>query len=59
VTATERSAWTGSSAGPNCAVRTDRDEGLFAGSASVTFEAPVRAGDVLEATAGRGTVVVP
>ena len=32
-------------------IRTDGDEGLFAGYASVTFEAPVRAGDVLEATA--------
>ena len=32
-------------------IRTDGDEGLFAGYASVAFEAPVRAGDVLEATA--------
>ncbi len=32
-------------------IRTDADEGLFAGYASVAFEAPVRAGDVLEATA--------
>jgi 3-aminobutyryl-CoA ammonia-lyase len=32
-------------------VRTDGDEGLFAGYDSVSFEAPVRAGDVLEATA--------
>ena len=32
-------------------VRTDGDEGLFAGYASVSFDAPVRAGDVLEATA--------
>jgi 3-aminobutyryl-CoA ammonia-lyase len=32
-------------------IRTDGDEGLFAGYASVSFEAPVRAGDVLEATA--------
>jgi 3-aminobutyryl-CoA ammonia-lyase len=32
-------------------IRTDSDEGLFAGYASVAFEAPVRAGDVLEATA--------
>ena len=32
-------------------IRTDGDEGLLAGYASVAFEAPVRAGDVLEATA--------
>ena len=32
-------------------VRTDGDEGLFAGYAEVSFTAPVRAGDVLEATA--------
>jgi 3-aminobutyryl-CoA ammonia-lyase len=32
-------------------IRTDSDEGLFAGYASVAFTAPVRAGDVLEATA--------
>jgi len=32
-------------------IRTDGDEGLFAGYASVAFEASVRAGDVLEATA--------
>jgi 3-aminobutyryl-CoA ammonia-lyase len=32
-------------------IRSDGDEGLFAGYASVSFEAPVRAGDVLEATA--------
>jgi len=32
-------------------IRTDGDEGLFAGYGSVAFEAPVRAGDVLEATA--------
>lgn len=32
-------------------IRTDSDEGLFAGYASVEFAAPVRAGDVLEATA--------
>ena len=32
-------------------IRTDSDEGLFAGYASVQFTAPVRAGDVLEATA--------
>jgi 3-aminobutyryl-CoA ammonia-lyase len=32
-------------------IRIDGDEGLFAGYASVAFEAPVRAGDVLEATA--------
>jgi 3-aminobutyryl-CoA ammonia-lyase len=32
-------------------IRTDSDEGLFAGYASVDFTAPVRAGDVLEATA--------
>lgn len=32
-------------------IRTDGDEGLFAAYADVRFEAPVRAGDVLEATA--------
>jgi 3-aminobutyryl-CoA ammonia-lyase len=32
-------------------IRTDRDEGLFAGYSSVEFLAPVRAGDVVEATA--------
>jgi len=32
-------------------IRTDGDEGLFAGYAEVSFAAPVRAGDVLEATA--------
>ena len=32
-------------------IRTDGDEGLLAGYASVSFDAPVRAGDVLEATA--------
>ncbi|MFD7660436.1 hotdog domain-containing protein [Actinosynnema sp. NPDC059797] len=32
-------------------IRTDADEGLFAGYSSVEFLAPVRAGDVLEATA--------
>lgn len=32
-------------------IRTDGDEGLFAGYGSVEFAAPVRAGDVLEATA--------
>jgi 3-aminobutyryl-CoA ammonia-lyase len=32
-------------------IRTDSDEGLFAGYAEVAFAAPVRAGDVLEATA--------
>jgi 3-aminobutyryl-CoA ammonia-lyase len=32
-------------------IRTDGDEGLFAGYAEVSFVAPVRAGDVLEATA--------
>jgi 3-aminobutyryl-CoA ammonia-lyase len=32
-------------------IRTDGDEGLFAGYAEVSFLAPVRAGDVLEATA--------
>jgi len=31
-------------------LRTDGDEGLFAGYAEVSFAAPVRAGDVLEAT---------
>jgi 3-aminobutyryl-CoA ammonia-lyase len=29
-------------------IRTDGDEGLFAGYSEVRFEAPVRAGDVLE-----------
>ena len=32
-------------------IRTDGDEGLFAGYSEVAFLAPVRAGDVLEATA--------
>lgn len=32
-------------------IRTDGDEGLFAAYTDVSFEAPVRAGDVLEATA--------
>ncbi|HET8971374.1 MAG TPA: hotdog fold domain-containing protein [Candidatus Nanopelagicales bacterium] len=32
-------------------IRTDGDEGLFAGYEQVSFLAPVRAGDVLEATA--------
>jgi 3-aminobutyryl-CoA ammonia-lyase len=32
-------------------IRTDGDEGLFAGYAEIAFCAPVRAGDVLEATA--------
>ncbi|MEO6821125.1 MAG: hotdog domain-containing protein [Candidatus Nanopelagicales bacterium] len=32
-------------------IRTDGDEGLFAGYTTVEFRAPVRAGDVLEATA--------
>jgi 3-aminobutyryl-CoA ammonia-lyase len=32
-------------------IRTDGDEGLFAGYDQVSFEAPVRAGDVLEVTA--------
>lgn len=32
-------------------VRTDGDEGLFAGYASVQFLAPIRAGDVVEASA--------
>jgi 3-aminobutyryl-CoA ammonia-lyase len=32
-------------------IRTDGDEGLFAGYEEVGFAAPVRAGDVLEATA--------
>ncbi len=53
-------------------IRTDGDEGLFAGYESVSFTAPVRAGDVVETTAtltrvGRrsrgvtatGTVVIP
>ncbi|GAA3454305.1 hotdog domain-containing protein [Dactylosporangium matsuzakiense] len=32
-------------------IRTDGDEGLFAGYAAVAFHAPVRAGDVVEVTA--------
>jgi 3-aminobutyryl-CoA ammonia-lyase len=32
-------------------IRTDGDEGLFAGYAEVAFRAPVRGGDVIEATA--------
>ncbi|WP_198348244.1 hotdog domain-containing protein [Plantactinospora sp. KBS50] len=32
-------------------IRTDGDEGLFAGYADVRFSAPIRAGDVLEVTA--------
>lgn len=32
-------------------IRTDGDEGLFAGYTEVAFRAPVRAGDVLEAIA--------
>jgi 3-aminobutyryl-CoA ammonia-lyase len=32
-------------------IRTDGDEGLFAGYLSVEFLAPIQAGDVLEATA--------
>jgi 3-aminobutyryl-CoA ammonia-lyase len=32
-------------------IRTDGDEGLFAGYEEVRFQAPVRAGDVIEATA--------
>jgi len=32
-------------------IRTDGDEGLFAGYSSVEFRAPVRAGDVLEVSA--------
>jgi 3-aminobutyryl-CoA ammonia-lyase len=32
-------------------IRTDGDEGLFAGYAEVAFRAPVQAGDMLEATA--------
>lgn len=32
-------------------IRTDGDEGLFAGYSEVVFQAPVRAGDVVEATA--------
>ena len=32
-------------------IRTDGDEGLFAGYSEVAFRAPVHAGDVLEATA--------
>src|ERR1700709_2585610 len=33
-------------------IRTDCDEGLFASYSDVQFRAPVRAGDVLEVTAG-------
>ena len=33
------------------AIRTDGDEGLLAGYDEVSFDAPVRAGDVLEVTA--------
>jgi 3-aminobutyryl-CoA ammonia-lyase len=32
-------------------IRTDGDEGLFAGYSTVEFVAPIRAGDVIEATA--------
>jgi 3-aminobutyryl-CoA ammonia-lyase len=32
-------------------IRTDGDEGLFAGYSTVAFVAPVQAGDVIEATA--------
>jgi 3-aminobutyryl-CoA ammonia-lyase len=32
-------------------IRTDGDEGLFAGYSDVVFSAPIRAGDVVEATA--------
>jgi 3-aminobutyryl-CoA ammonia-lyase len=32
-------------------IRTDADEGLFAGYSSIEFLAPIQAGDVLEATA--------
>ena len=32
-------------------IRTDGDEGLFAGYSEVAFSAPIRAGDVLEVTA--------
>jgi 3-aminobutyryl-CoA ammonia-lyase len=32
-------------------VRTDNDEGLFAGYDNVAFHAPLRAGDIVEATA--------
>ena len=37
-------------------IRADGDEGLFAGYAQVQFDAPVRAGDIVEAT-GRITRV--
>ena len=44
-------------------IRTDGDEGLFAGYDDVAFRAPVRAGDVLDppvvAVVAHGTVVVP
>ncbi|MEJ2852287.1 MULTISPECIES: hotdog fold domain-containing protein [unclassified Saccharothrix] len=32
-------------------IRTDADEGLFAGYSAVEFAAPIQAGDVIEATA--------
>jgi 3-aminobutyryl-CoA ammonia-lyase len=32
-------------------IRTDADEGLFAGYSNVEFAAPIQAGDVIEATA--------
>ena len=37
--------------GTELCIRTDGDEGLFAGYSSVEFLAPIQAGDVLEATA--------
>ncbi|HEV2780278.1 MAG TPA: hotdog domain-containing protein [Actinophytocola sp.] len=37
--------------GTELSIRTDGDEGLFAGYSSVEFLAPIHAGDVLEATA--------
>jgi 3-aminobutyryl-CoA ammonia-lyase len=37
--------------GTELSIRTDGDEGLFAGYSEVAFLAPIRAGDVIEATA--------
>jgi 3-aminobutyryl-CoA ammonia-lyase len=38
-------------AGTELCIRTDGDEGLFAGYSSVEFLAPIQAGDVIEVTA--------
>ena len=48
---TARTCWACSATWRPSCIRTDGEEGLFAGYSSVAFEAPVRAGDVLEATA--------